>query len=166
MCDTLVDIRGVPRAMPVLLEVLVEADWATNQKALATLDGILCADAGLAASRTRVGCAGSHRSTLHLYDVVALNAVAYCHSPRCLQGQCQTTQTCSAPCLHRSGRAMPATCNHALSKSRSTRAESAPSSAWPHQGSSEPCCRTGLRLTRGWWCVFEYGFVKFHNLAP
>ena len=67
MCDTLVDIRGVLRAMSVLLEVLVEADWATSQKALATLDGVLCADAGLAAARARVGCACARRATLHLY---------------------------------------------------------------------------------------------------
>jgi len=53
--------------MPVLLEVLVEADWATSEKALATLDGVLCADAGLVAARALVGCAGARRAMLHLY---------------------------------------------------------------------------------------------------
>lgn len=38
-------------AVAVLVEALVDADKGTSEKALAALDGVLCADAGLAAAR-------------------------------------------------------------------------------------------------------------------
>ncbi|RLN12981.1 U-box domain-containing protein 21 [Panicum miliaceum] len=38
-------------AVPALVELLVDADKGTSEKALAALDGVLCADAGLAAAR-------------------------------------------------------------------------------------------------------------------
>jgi hypothetical protein len=38
-------------AVSVLVEALVDADKGTSEKALAALDGVLCADAGLAAAR-------------------------------------------------------------------------------------------------------------------
>ena len=48
--------RGAARfaelgVVAVLVEALVDADKNTSQKALAALDGVLCADAGLAAAR-------------------------------------------------------------------------------------------------------------------
>jgi hypothetical protein len=38
-------------AVPVLAELLVDADKGTSEKALAMLDGVLCADAGLQSAR-------------------------------------------------------------------------------------------------------------------
>ncbi|XP_062233169.1 U-box domain-containing protein 21-like [Phragmites australis] len=38
-------------AVPVVVELLVDADKGTSEKALAALDGVLCVDAGLAAAR-------------------------------------------------------------------------------------------------------------------
>ena len=70
MCDMLVNIRGAE------FRARCQSSWrssskligrATSEKALATLDGVLCADAGLVAARALVGCAGARRAMLHLY---------------------------------------------------------------------------------------------------